>query len=256
MALTRLSKNYDLAKIIDEVQVITGQLDPEIVPRLSITQHINLATYEVVTLLNQLCAPWYGFSTTTPLLTTAGLVITIPTGTSTFGTANVVNVNGSADTLSKAIDATDAPYIEKVIAVTNNITGTTKKCRDISQFSGIACGGNSQWKKSAAWLHHGNLIHIWFGGSMTTPAFIYHGYRQAIPLDGTSAETGLIDLPDKYVPLVIAKSAVWAMKQAKMGDYQLVEEQINAGIMQIQKEYADGMQIQTAKARSEGIEGL
>jgi hypothetical protein len=250
MAVTKLGRQFTLGQLIDEVQVITGQLDPETVPRLSITEHLNLAVYEVVTLLNQLCAPWYGVS---PAIASAGL--TAGTIIAASGTSKLVVINGSeATTLSGIVDSSTYPYIEKIIAVTNSITGTTKKCRDISQFSGIACGGNSQWKNSACWLHHGNNILLWYGTTMTTPNFLFHGYRQAVPM--VTEATDKVDLLDKYVPLVIAKAAVWAMKQAKMGDYQVVEEQINAGIMQIQKEYADGMQIQTAKARSEGIEGL
>lgn len=249
MAIVRLGKQYTLAKIIDEVQVITGQLDPELVPRLSITEHANLATYEVVTLLNMLCAPWYGVA---PKIINGSLT----TGdlTTSQGSSKKVTVNGATSgTLAYAVDASASPNLEKVVSVANSITGTSKKCRDMSQFCGIALAGNSQWKNSAAWVHHGNEILVWYGSSMTTPDFIFFCYRQAVPM---SAEVDVIDLPDKYVPLVVAKTAVWALKQANMGNYQIVEDQINNGILQIQKEYADNATLQQTKQRNESIENM
>jgi len=249
MSVVRLGNQYTLGEIIDEIQVITGQLDPEIVPRLSIQEHINLAVYEVVTLLNMLCAPWFGVRAAVAALSAGDI-------TTANGNSYKVTINGVADgTLSYYVDETLTPNIEKIIAVTNSITGTTKKCRDISQFSGIACGGNSQWKNSAIWLHHGNEVLVWWGVTMqdAAPTFNFFCYRQAVPM---SLEADIIDLPDKYVPLVIAKAAVWAMKQANMGNYQIVEDQINQGILQIQKEYESNVGLQTTKSRSEGVEGI
>jgi hypothetical protein len=156
-----------------------------------------------------------------------------------------------------------APYylgIDKVLAVTlSTDPGNTKKARDWSQYTGITRGGNTHWKKSCIWIQSARDLYIWLGSGLTVTEGKIVVYRTSAPLytgDFESAGGIKIDLLDKYVPLVIAKSALWAMKQSKMGDYQEVEGTVNEGIKSIQAEYSNSLNMAASKPKFEAIEGV
>lgn len=252
----RLSGRYTLDTIAEEVQVLSGQLDPEIVPLTSLYTHIDLCTFDVATLLNQVLAPWYG-----TYVSYGGARTWAPAGSGLYAqvplpTTTVTGVSGGAS-YSAGLD--------KVLGLRNGYNGTCKRARDWSQFAGIAYGNNSQWTDSVVWLHYGNSLHLWVGSLVATgllittsstgaDAFGIYGLRNAAPL--LAAPTQYIDIPDKYVSLVINKAVLWAMKQSRMGNWEEVEANINGQIASLQKEYEQYGQEQIGKSRNESIEGI
>lgn len=264
MALTipRLGVIYTRDKILEEVQVLTGELDPEVVPNISIQNHIEFCTFEVVSLLNQLCAPWYGFLLPATLGTGDGT----PCGASTNSTEAAITINGLAAITSSigyqigaefntAITTNPMPFVERITAVISTgatATGTCKRAKDFSQYNGIVFGNNTQWANSIVWFQIGNEIRLWYNAA-SPPTILVAGFRQHVPMiaDGTC-----IDLPDKYVPLVISKVALWAMKQAKVGNVEKLESSVDQSILQLQREYDGYNANQIARSRNESVEGI
>lgn len=274
VAVPRLGTIYNLGRAISEVQVISGQLDPELVPKKSIAEHIALCTFEIGSLIGNLCAPWYGVSIpfTIPVhevetTNITGVVSTFdinpaPVYTLPDGGVDVSpDITGSLPSIwVKGItNPTDQPGIIKIVAIKNDIvdSGTIKKARDISQFWGIAKGRNMQWQKSVVWVQHGNILYIWVGGeieiSLLNQTFQVMAYRGPGALD-PSNDNDYMDIPDLHAPLVIKAAALLCMKQSRMGDYQEVEGQVNQGIAQLTAEYDNSMERSLRKAKAEGIE--
>jgi len=277
VVVPRLGTVYNLGRAISEVQVISGQLDPELVPKKSVAEHIALSTFEIGALIGNLCAPWYGVS----------LPIVVPehtkeTGdpTGVKGVVHVYSINSvaiytlpdGANDLSEPATAlpkvwvagiqneTDQPGLIKITALRNEIidAGTIKKARDISQFWGIAKGRNTQWQGSVAWIQHGNLLYLWIGGEVEITlgdnnTFYVMAYRAPGAIDPTN-ENDYMDIPDQHAPLVIAKAALLCMKQARMGDYQEQEGMVNQGIAQLSAEYEKSMALSIQKSKMEGVE--
>lgn len=274
VVVPRLGRVYSLGRAISEVQVISGQLDPELVPKKSVAEHIALSTFEIGALIGNLCAPWYGVS----------LPITIPAHaketSNPKGVVNVysinpvpaftlpqdgVDVSESTEELARPwvagiANEADQPGIIKITALRNDIidAGTIKHARDISQFWGIAKGRNTQWQGSVAWIQHGNLLYVWVGGEVvittgTNDEFFVMAYRNPGALDPTN-DNDYMDIPDQHAPLVIAKAALLCMKQARMGDYQEVEGQVNQGIAQLSTEYEKSMALSIQRSKLEGVE--
>ena len=239
----RLGRVYKLDELVDEVQVIVGELDEDVLPKKSIEKHIDLSTFEIASLLNTLAAPWYGVQ---PAITITN-----------------TNTNGEGLMDIRSVIKVDAITIglDKIVAVVlNKAPGTTRKARDWSQYVGVAYGGNSQFSESYMWIHHGMYLNLWAGtdtvnsGDGTTGKII--AYRQVAPLSSgtfTGADV-YIDLPDKYVPLVISKTVLWAMKQKKMGNWQEVSGEVDQGIKGIQADFDKSLQSATQKVQLEGVE--
>jgi hypothetical protein len=240
-ACERLGQVYTGKEVLDEVQAITGQLNEEVVPPKSIQKHIDLATLEVASLLNTVNAPFYGFRSE---LTFAG------TG------EGIKDIYGHVVTID-----TFAVGIDKLLAITANAApGVCKKCRDWSQYAGISQSSNTQWSNSIIWIHHGKNLYLWAGADITGITSLYvAGYRQPAPIGSgtfTWSNDTKVDLPDKYVSLVASKTALWAMKQSKMGNYEEVEGTVQNGVAMIQKEWETGIQASMVKSRNESLEGV
>lgn len=335
VAVPKLGTIYTLDRAISEVQVVSGQLDPELVPRRSVAEHLSIACYEVASLLNTLCAPWYGIdlpihpdldwlggggpsdisiinngvyattgiqfnyylndfnepdsNQTTSVQQTAlatdgsqGQFITEMQpflNPGSFGESigpytTFANTGGAARFLPRpwvvgVTLATDQPGLDKIVALSipyQRRIGTIKQCRDISQFWGIAKGGNLQWQNSVVWVQTGNQLRLWLGAgspnntmiidSNTTPptdTIIVHAYRHAAPLDPGNPND-FMDIPDKYASLVINKASILCMKQAKMGNYENVAGEVNQQVQQLTAEYEKDMARAMQASQMEAIQ--
>jgi hypothetical protein len=171
-----LSKNYTLKTVSDIARVLVNQIAPDKVQTLTVTDYVNLSVNDVAEMLNGANAPFYG----------------------AVHTGSVVGAQMDLSTL----------HIDRIVKVTDSLNGLIPPVGDYA-FENLS--GITAYASSVFFQHFGERLNLFKGANISAFGNEYvHYYRQPTAVTG-SAE--YLDIPDKYVPLVIAKIKNYVYEQ-------------------------------------------
>lgn len=239
-ALVPLSRNWTHQAVVSQAMILTGTLDNEDnVFVTNVRNHINMHIGHLVDMLNQQSSPYYGIYAKGGLDTPAH-----PSGVeyiTDMTSAGRINWHS----IKRVTLASKTP------TTVNNFGNLANW--DISRITQQSNNLNSQHAQTIAWCHHGNELLVYTGLSITTPNitataqvydasdydFILWGYRQpmvdnlgAVGAGGTSWTLN-VDLPDKYIKLLIDMTCKSIIQQRNGHIPNELDASINQGLTQL-----------------------
>lgn len=252
-----LGRTWTYESAASRVAILTQVNDNENVQWLNIRNHINVAISTVVERLELSQQPWYRISLPAQLEPQLHM-----TGLYYIDLSKLIQPQPSNEQfyvpikfLSDIIRLTIPVITEAGVLQSNFFSGNCTK-KDITELNQLQSSYNTQWMSSVAWAHNGNEILIFIGdqiatGLRPTPnpnvipsytlnepedkgSFIITAERQPMlddlkPPDGLAPSLTyrtLIDIPDKYINLVIQIAQKSTLEQLEKTVPQALENQI------------------------------
>lgn len=270
--VTPLSNNWTRQDVMSEAMVLTGTLDNENIQTHSVRVHINMAVSYVAELLRLSSSPFYGIYMEAELEPTqhpSGLEW-IDLGVAPAGGTVIPNsiVSGIRRINSTAVLPVANPPVAPV-AYDGNWTSW-----DISNLVQQNNKHNVQHRFSVAWQHHGSEIVIFAGKNIETPnqtggnvieetvadytlkkektKIVVWANRVPIlddllPMSNTTSNFfQRIDVPDKYVKLVVQLAQKSILEQMQTQIPAALDQEINQAVAAAQGIINQEIQLEAA----------
>lgn len=266
-----LSGTWTHQAIVNEVRVLTSELDNERIQNVSLRHHTNQAISYLTDLLNTAQKPDYGIAWLSTLESTthaSGLNwINLSTPVAVVPANNWERSFMQHNFLANSTQMIPSNYLWGINNLTakpatsgqNNPANVWKgNCQllSISEIATLNTFYNDQYRQSICYRRHGRDIVLHIGSQITTGAtvpdftytyyerplnFVIWGYRHAL-LDNCLPETATnsswtqyVDVPDKHVRLLILLVQKMALESVKKGVDSGTEQIIANMISQIQQ---------------------
>lgn len=259
--ITPLSRTYTHQMLASEVMVLTNTNDNENIQLANVRNHINLAVSHVAELLNLASTPWYGIY--------MNGVLDNPAHASGLDwidlSATNFTIGGVSIMASLLISEIKRISFGATQGISNAWVGNCSRM-DISQLLHQANQLNVQHNLSVFWNHHGTELLFFAGKQIQTPA---HNVASAYTLIGTTCSifayrspllddltpplptstfvTNKVDIPDRYIRLVVLMAQKMVLEQLNMTAPEQLEAQIQQGVASI----TQGLQAEIQMERSE-----
>jgi len=216
-ARSPLSNTWTHRMLVSEALIVTGNTSGEKIQIANVRQHINVGLAHIAETLSVENQPWFG---------------EVWTGTfeglkkKNLFTLNLGPAGTQIDRIKKISLSTPTPYSSPngEVAWTGNCTK-----RDISVVTSLARGKNTQYSQSVVYAQFGNELFFAIGQDIVNPIDVSIGnyiineanidlwvYRKPILDDiqsETNYETAFIDMPDRYIPELLAYTERMILKQ-------------------------------------------
>jgi hypothetical protein len=206
--ITPLSRTWTFKKIEENVRIQMNEVNMEKVTPLTIADYINIQLSDLCEMLSEASIPEYGSIATVTGITSETVI-----------PLTALNI----DRIIKITDPTNKMWLERKDKEFDNAPNFT------------------QWAKNVMYWKFGENIAFYVGTSATAltglTVSIYY-YRQPSLLADDTAATK-VDLPDKYVPLLIDKVCSMVYQQLGQQPPLAIQESISARTMQIRKQNLD-----------------
>ena len=266
--VTPLSNNWTRQDVVSEAMVLTNTLDNESIALHSVRVHCNVAVSYVAELLRLNTSPFYGIymeATLEPTLHPSGLEwidLAPQVGTVTPNTI----ISGI-----RRINSTAVNPVETAVPLCYDGNWTSWDLSNLVQQNNKH---NVQHRFSVAWQHHGDEIVLFVGNNIETAAnaarltfkeiipdyslkpdkakVVIWAHRIPIlddlkaPNDPTTNYLGRIDVPDKYVKLVLQLTQKSILEQLSAQVPAALEQEINQAIVAAQGVINNEIQLEAA----------
>lgn len=254
--ISPLSRDWTYEQIASEAMVLTNTIDNERVQLINVRNHINVNISYLARLMNLSNSPWYSlwlegeFETG---LHPSGLEwIDLTTAVGTITPYNLLH------------------QIERITTRNTDSTELTVNCikQDMSQLGQINSNLNIQYRHSILWTHLSTEILFYVGERINTTnknlselydydlrtnqkIIIWAKRKPALddllsPNTSTTYRTN-IDLPDDNVQLLIQLTQKKILEQINLEVPQVLDQEINQGIMQVQGNLAKELEFEKAE---------
>lgn len=267
-ALRPLSNFWTYWRVASEVMVLTNTNDNEQVQVENIRYHINSSISHLADILNSHSSPWYGS------YLTCTLDAAHPSG------LDYINLSSNVDVSRMLSHITRVSFPTTAVPVANIWTGNVTSW-DIAQLTQQASQNNTSNRHTVAWAHNGNEILIFTGSdingivpkasayySLPTNIIVW-AHRQPLLDDMMPVSTGAVsvgntsatyihnngvptiseyvDLPDKYIKLLIDLVQIQVLKQRTEPVPGALEQGVNAGLETLNRNLAQQVQYEAAE---------
>ena len=228
--ITPLSRTYTHQMLASEVMVLTNTNDNENIQLANVRNHINLAVSHVAELLNLASTPWYGIYMNGTLDDPAH-----PSGLDWIDlSATSFTIGGSSIKASLLLSEIKRISFGLTQNIANAWVGNCSRM-DISQLLHQSNQLNVQHNLSVFWAHHGTELLFFVGKQIKSPAHntasaytltgstcSIFAYRSPLlddltpPLPNSPFVTNNVDIPDRYIRLVVLMAQKMVLEQLNM----------------------------------------
>ena len=267
-AFTPLSNFWTHEQVVSEAMVLTNTIDNEAIQLDNIRNHMNSSISYIANLLNLSSSPWYGIYMTGTLETTLH-----PSGLEWIDLAPQVGTVTPNTIISgiRRINSTAVNPVETAVPLCYDGNWTSWDLSNLVQQNNKH---NVQHRFSVAWQHHGDEIVLFVGNNIETAAnaarltfkeiipdyslkpdkakVVIWAHRIPIlddlkaPNDPTTNYLGRIDVPDKYVKLVLQLTQKSILEQLSAQVPAALEQEINQAIVAAQGVINNEIQLEAA----------
>lgn len=269
--IQQLSNNHTYQSIASEIMVLTNTIDNEKVQLSNIRTHINVSISYLANLLNLASSPWYQVWMQCQLEPTLH-----PTGLPWINLLTPVIVT---DINNNQFNFVPGRQLNNIVRgnLSSSVVGLPAATQfkgnliklDLSQITQLNSWENIQWRHSLCWTYSGQEILMFAGSQVQLDAIqlpaqpdyiintggadslIFWGTRQPLlddmlPVNSSLTYTGLVDIPDQYVDLLIKLGQKKTLEQLNQIVPQQLDTEINQGVAQIGQQLQLDLQLEQA----------